>query len=205
MTTTVPNITITLAEAPQRIALNALYAKSADTDHYLRGYRDNRTPGLLDTCCDAHRALFDEDKAQRDVLVGRKRQTRALIDLIEGADPAATTPTILSAQSVTLVYRDENDIVHRRGLTDVVAAGTRIDLESAAAVVDFPTDRPGSRDNRIAHELADALRDREDDESLKAAEWLGEHKSDVEIWNLVGGLLDQLTRLALDGAGASSA
>lgn len=91
MTTTVPDITITLHETQRRIVLNALYDKAAETDHYLSGYREDKTPGPLDTCCDKHRALFKDRSAQRDTLIQRKEQIVALIDLIGSSRPAATT------------------------------------------------------------------------------------------------------------------
>lgn len=60
-----------------------------------------------------------------------------------------------------------------------------------------------SFDNSICRELVDALRDREDDESVRAAEWVADNESDDVVWHLVGKLLDDLTKLATSDAGTS--
>ena len=52
--------------------------------------------------------------------------------------------------------------------------------------------------NTVPRELADVLRDREDEASERAAEWLAEHENDDEVWTLIGRLLDQLTDMAAE-------
>ncbi|MGW0881327.1 hypothetical protein [Streptomyces sp. NPDC002671] len=51
-------------------------------------------------------------------------------------------------------------------------------------------------DNAVPQALADALRDREDAASLRAAAWLAEHENDDYVWQLIGKLLDRFTELA---------
>ncbi|MEH0490568.1 hypothetical protein QBA78_36540 [Streptomyces scabiei] len=67
-------------------------------------------------------------------------------------------------------------------------------VRSAIDIVDGAV--PAVWDNAVPRALADALRDREDDESLRAAEWLAEHENDDELWSLIGGLLDRITEFA---------
>lgn len=55
---------------------------------------------------------------------------------------------------------------------------------------------PASWDNSVPRALAEALDDREDDESCGAARWLAEHENDDYVWDLIGKLLDRITELA---------
>lgn len=71
--------------------LDALYDKTAETDHYLIGYRNDENPGPLDTCCDAHLARFKDRARQREALVERKTQLQGVITLIEALEPMTET------------------------------------------------------------------------------------------------------------------
>lgn len=204
MTATDSSLGITVTPAQQRLVLSALHEKAVESDHYLRGYQVDETPGPLDVCCNAHLARYEERKGQRDALLARRKQINTLIEVFQGtaSQPAVTTPTTVGAEHITLVYLDEHGTAHHQPLSDVVSAGTLIDpetgadLQIAAAVVDARADQFGAWDNAITRELANALRDRGDLESLAAAHWLAEHENDDEAWSLIGGLLDRITRTA---------
>ena len=204
MTTPARSLDIMVTQAQQSLVLSALHEKSIESDHYLRGYQVDETPGPLDVCCNAHLARYEERKVQRDALLARRNQINTLIEVFQGTatQPAATTPTTVGAEHITLVYLDENGTAHHQPLSDVFSAGTLIDpktgddLQISTAVVDVRAAEQGAWDNRITRELADALRDRGDPESREAAHWLAEHENDDGIWRLVGDLLDRLTLMA---------
>lgn len=67
-------------------------------------------------------------------------------------------------------------------------------LERLIEIIDSA--EPASWDNSVPRALAEALEDREDEESRRAAEWLAEHESDDYLWDLIGGLMDRITELA---------
>ncbi|MEU9267225.1 glutaredoxin family protein [Streptomyces sp. NPDC048251] len=73
-------------------------------------------------------------------------------------------------------------------------------VRSAIGIVDGAV--PAVWNNAVPRDLADALRDREDDESVPAAEWLAEHEND-ELWSLIGGPLDRITEFADPEGGQS--
>lgn len=204
MTTPARILDITVTQAQQRLVLSALHEKAVESDHYLRGYQVDETPGPLDVCCNAHLARYEERKVQRDALLARREQINTLIAVFQGTtpQPAATMPTTVGAEHITLVYLDEHGTAHHQPLSDVVSVGTLIDpgtgadLQISRAVVDVRAAEQGTWDNTITRELADALRDRGDRESREAAHWLAEHENDHEVWNLVGDLLDRLTCMA---------
>ncbi|WP_327357813.1 hypothetical protein [Streptomyces sp. NBC_01304] len=74
-------------------------------------------------------------------------------------------------------------------------------VRSAIDIVDGAV--PAVWDNAVPRALADALRDRADDEFVQAAEWLAEHENDDELWSLIGGLLDRITEFADPEGGPS--
>ncbi|MDX3275567.1 MULTISPECIES: hypothetical protein [Streptomyces] len=74
-------------------------------------------------------------------------------------------------------------------------------VRSAISIVDGAV--PAVWDNAVPRALADALRDREDDRSVQAAEWLAEHENDDELWSLIGSLLDRITEFADPDGGPS--
>lgn len=105
--------------------------------------------------------------------------------------------------AVTLVYTDDAGHDYEQPVADVVTAGTLIDQESGddlpiSTVVVITSD---SWDNTVPRELASCLRDREDDKSVRAAEWLEDNENEDYLWNLIGDLLDRITELANEGAG----
>lgn len=67
-------------------------------------------------------------------------------------------------------------------------------LERLIGIIDSA--EPASWDNSVPRALAEALEDREDEESRRAARWLAEHENDDYLWDLVGGLMDRITELA---------
>lgn len=91
MTRTEKHLTVEITARQANILLDALYEKSVDTDRYLLGYRDDETPGPLDTCCDAHLARFQDRARQREALVERKTQVRGLIARLEALEPVSET------------------------------------------------------------------------------------------------------------------
>lgn len=58
-------------------------------------------------------------------------------------------------------------------------------------------------DSPIAREIAGALHDREDNASVHAAEWLADNENDDVLCQLIGGALDEITKMAA-GASATS-
>lgn len=75
-----------ITEHQANALLDALYAKTAETDHYLSSYPKDG-PRETDTCCDAHLARFQERARQRESLLERKAQVKELIALIEALEP----------------------------------------------------------------------------------------------------------------------
>lgn len=199
---------LVLTESQINTVIGSLYQTLTETEVHLASYRDCGEPKATDVCCDAHRAIFDERKSQRETLQARLDHVKTLIRQLQRAEEVTGdqddgTSVELDPAHVTLLYVDRDENRHEQPLADVTTSGTLIDpdsgddLEITAARITLTIE---SQDdgwaNSIPRELADALLDREDEESERAAEWLAEHENDDVVWNLIGPLLDQITEMA---------
>ncbi|QXV57410.1 hypothetical protein [Amycolatopsis sp. TNS106] len=206
MTEAPSEFTFTTTDDQRRIIRNALFDKAAETQHYISGYQDvNAAPGPLDTCCDRHMARFRERKAERDSLLARLRQVRALIEVVDSAVPATTADVLTSPDKITLVYHDEQGRAERETLRKLLASATTSHRKVVAVVVDITAEHPGNSASSIAGELAAALRERDDGMSHGVAEWLRDHGNDAEVRILLSGLLDQLANMAGEALGSQTA
>lgn len=114
--------------------------------------------------------------------------------------------TRIDSSHVTLLYEDETGQEYEQSLGDLTEVGTLIDtdtgvdLEVVAAMVETPDDEAvtESWDNDLCRAIAEALEDREDDESVAAADWLKDHENNDDVWDLIGNLLDQVERIAAE-------
>lgn len=111
----------------------------------------------------------------------------------------------VALERVTLIYHDEKARTHTQPLSDITTAGTLIDPDTgddlelvSTLIADVDQDATPSRawDNTVPRELAGVLEDREDERSVRAAEWLAEHENDDAVWDLIGSLLDRITQMA---------
>lgn len=111
----------------------------------------------------------------------------------------------VALERVTLIYRDEKARAHTQPLSDITTAGTLIDpdtgddlelVSTLIADVDHVATPSRAWDNTVPRELAGVLEDREDERSVRAAEWLAEHENDDAVWDLIGSLLNRITQMA---------
>lgn len=79
---------IEIASEEVGILLSALYDKLTETETYLRSYGETDKPRPSDTCCDYHRARFDERHAQKKSLEMRLDRTQQLITRFEDLERA---------------------------------------------------------------------------------------------------------------------
>lgn len=107
----------------------------------------------------------------------------------------------ISTDEIELIYRADDGQELTQPLTDVTEVGTLIDpetgddMEIAEAII-ISDDTTGSP---VVNELVDALRDRGDDASQHAAEFLAKEGENDDVWFLIGRLLDQITDMAQHG------
>lgn len=125
---------LALTAEQTRTIIGSLYDTLVDTRRYLSSYRQDDQPGPLDTCCDAHRARFEERREQAESLRAREAHLLELIALVEkaeagtGAEPSlGHAGDAVDPERIVLVYRDERGRAHEQPLVDITSAGTLID------------------------------------------------------------------------------
>lgn len=194
--------------------LSGLYDRAQQTKHYLSSYKDAETPDDTDTCCAAHLARFDQRRSERRSLETRLDEIKELISLFESDDQTGVTAPAGAAAlgQITLVYRDEQGASHEQPLSDLPEVGLLINPETgedlaldhvlvATIVQEESADGSARSEAPLVGEIAEALRDRGDAKSTRAADWVLEHSEDLEVWLHIGEMLDRLAEAADRSAG----
>ncbi len=80
--------TITVKLNPEQLStlLSALCGKLIETRNYERGLRVDEKPGVLDTCCEAHRARYDDRRESHLRMQEKLRHTEALLEMLEDVE-----------------------------------------------------------------------------------------------------------------------
>lgn len=195
--------------------LSGLYDLAQQTKHYLSSYKDAETPDDTDTCCAAHFARFDHRRSERRSLETRLGEIKEVISLFEGDGPVGVTAPAGAAAlgQVTLIYRDEQGASHEQPLSDLPEVGLLIDPQTGEDLTldhvlvvatdqeEESADESARGEAPLVGEIAEALRDRGDAKSTKAADWVLEHSDDLEVWLHIGEMLDRLADAAERSAG----
>lgn len=123
------DLTLTLSVHEQNLLLDALVNSKLDTQHYL-GAQPIGEPKDTDTCCAAHRRVYEDRKSTEATLLCRQQSQQSLVDRIEAAQQTAQSSQQIDPRFVALVYKDESGQMHSQPVSDVITQGTLVDPES---------------------------------------------------------------------------